>query len=163
MQAMATPQTPNPNQPPPVVLASNLNPPPVFPLPNANWLSLPVVPPPFPQGPFPPPTIANPGTGQWPGPSTSPGTGLGGPPTAPAHGIITAAAVTAGGSGYTSAPTVTVNTTTGSGANLVAVESGGVVTGIQVLNGGVGYAATDTITISGGGGTGATGTITVAP
>jgi len=43
----------NPNLPPPVVLASNLPPPPVWPLPLANWQVLPVAPPGFPTVGFP--------------------------------------------------------------------------------------------------------------
>lgn len=43
----------NPNQPRPVVLSSALCPPPVWPLPLADWVMLPVVPEGFPTGPFP--------------------------------------------------------------------------------------------------------------
>lgn len=46
--------TRNPNQPVPVVLASTLSPPPVFPIPIANLLVLPVVAPEFNPGPFTP-------------------------------------------------------------------------------------------------------------
>lgn len=42
----------NPNQPPPVALSSNLPPPPVWPLPPADWVVLPPVPPGWPTGPF---------------------------------------------------------------------------------------------------------------
>jgi hypothetical protein len=56
------------------------------------------------------------------------------------QGAITGVTVTDGGSGYTSAPTVTVNTSTGSGAVLTATVDNGVVTGITVTNGGSGYA-----------------------
>lgn len=44
----------NPNQPLPVVLASNICPPPLWPLPLINWLSLPPVAEGFPVGPFTP-------------------------------------------------------------------------------------------------------------
>jgi|SRR5215475_2563833 len=43
----------NPNQPRPPVLASDICPPPVWPLPLTDWKSLPVVPEGFPTGPFP--------------------------------------------------------------------------------------------------------------
>ena len=65
--------------------------------------------------------------------------------------------VTAGGSGYTSAPTVTL---TGGGfstaATATAVLTGDVVTSITVTTGGAGYTTPPTVTISGGAGTGAT-------
>ena len=44
----------NPNQPLPVVLSSQFCPPPVWPLPVANWVSLPTVAEGFPAGPFTP-------------------------------------------------------------------------------------------------------------
>lgn len=69
----------NPNQPLPVVLASNLCPPPVWPLPLPNWLALPVVPPGFPLGPFTPAYTGPTGTGAYPGASSCPGSGIGGP------------------------------------------------------------------------------------
>ena len=154
---MATPQTLNPNQPLPVVLSSILYPPPVWPLPVADWKVLPVVPAGFPAGPFTSSYTGPVGTGTWPGPVSSPGTGLGG-----ASGVVTAATVTNGGSGFTGVPAVTINTSTGTGAVIQAVVSGGAVTGLNVISGGSNYAPTDTITISGGSGTGATGTITVS-
>jgi hypothetical protein len=82
-------------------------------------------------------------------------------------GLITGATITNGGTGYTSAPTVTINTQTGSGAVLQAVVTqpappappGAPVAHINVIANGSNYAATDTVTISGGGGTGATATL----
>lgn len=71
---------------------------------------------------------------------------------------ISAITVTAGGSGYTSAPTVTISGGGGSGATAVATITGGVVTSIAVTAGGSGYTSAPTVTISGGGGTGATAT-----
>lgn len=53
-----------------------------------------------------------------------------------------------GGSGYTSAPTVTISGGGGSGATAQATVSGGVVTSISVLNGGSGYTSAPTVTIS---------------
>ncbi|HEX9161141.1 MAG TPA: prepilin-type N-terminal cleavage/methylation domain-containing protein [Thermoanaerobaculia bacterium] len=70
---------------------------------------------------------------------------------------ITSITVTTGGSGFTSAPTVTITDPTGTGATAVATVGGGAVTSIKVTAQGSGYTA-PTITISGGGGTGATAT-----
>lgn len=55
--------------------------------------------------------------------------------------------VSAGGSGYTTAPGVTITSATGTGATAVATVSGGVVTGITVTNAGTGYATAPTVTI----------------
>jgi hypothetical protein len=71
--------------------------------------------------------------------------------------------VTNGGSGYTSAPTVTFSGG-GSGASATATVTGGVVTGITLNRDSTGvtfykegiYTSAPTITISGGGGSGAT-------
>ena len=49
----ATP-TMNPNQPCPPILASDINPPPVWPLPVVDWVVPQAVPPGFPTGPFAP-------------------------------------------------------------------------------------------------------------
>lgn len=65
----------NPNQPMPPVLSSNVCPPPEWPLPVANWVSLPTVAAGFPTGPFTPPTFT-PGTGLYPGDSFCPGSGM---------------------------------------------------------------------------------------
>lgn len=56
--------------------------------------------------------------------------------------------VTNSGSGYTSAPAITVNSQTGSGAVLDAVMSGDEVIGINVIDEGEGYSLSDTITIA---------------
>jgi len=80
-----------------------------------------------------------------------------------ATGAITAITVLAGGSGYTSAPTVDIASTgTGTGAAATATISGAV-TAIAVDNPGSGYfdATTVTVDIAGGGGTGATATANV--
>jgi hypothetical protein len=78
-------------------------------------------------------------------------------------GLITGATITNGGTGYTSAPTVTVNSSTGSGAVLTATVDvqTGTVTSITAESNGSGYTSSDTVTISGGGGTGATATLTI--
>lgn len=68
--------------------------------------------------------------------------------------------LTDGGSGYTSAPTVTISGGGGTGATATATISGGVVTGFTIVNAGSGYSSTSatpaTAAITGGGGTGAT-------
>lgn len=74
--------------------------------------------------------------------------------------------ITNGGSGYTSAPDVTISGGDGSDASAKAVISGGVVTGIVLDRDPSGtefsmagkYTSPPTVTISGGGGTGATAT-----
>ncbi|WP_137034491.1 hypothetical protein [Klebsiella pneumoniae] len=77
-------------------------------------------------------------------------------------GRLQSIAVTAGGSGYTSAPTVEIAGGGGTGALATATVSGGVVTKISVLYRGFGYTSAPTVTISGGGGSGATATATVS-
>ena len=77
-------------------------------------------------------------------------------------GSVTSITVTAVGSGYTSAPTVTISGGGGTGATATATLTGNTVTGITVTAVGSGYTSNPTITITGGGGTGATAT-TIAP
>ena len=64
-----------------------------------------------------------------------------------------------GGSGYTSAPTVTITPAAGNtpttAAVATAVVQGGQVVGFNVTNHGVGYTAAPTIALTGGGGSGA--------
>lgn len=72
-------------------------------------------------------------------------------------GAITTVPVTSGGSGYTTAPTLTASAPDVSGGSypvLVANISGGVVTSISVSSGGVGYINPPTITITSSNGTG---------
>ncbi|HEV7611739.1 MAG TPA: choice-of-anchor D domain-containing protein [Steroidobacteraceae bacterium] len=67
--------------------------------------------------------------------------------------------VTAGGSGYTSAPVVTLSGD-GSGATAVAnINASGAVTSITLTNAGSGYTSAPTVGISGGGGAGAAATV----
>jgi len=83
--------------------------------------------------------------------------------TVVASGGIKSTAVTAGGSGYTSSPTVIFTPVSGgSGAAAIALISGGAVVAIIITNPGSGYAsgAGATISFSGGGGSGATATAT---
>lgn len=64
----------------------------------------------------------------------------------------------AGGSGYTSTPTVTISGGGGTGATAKALVSGGVVTSIVIINAGYNYTSAPSVSITGGGGTGATAT-----
>ena len=77
--------------------------------------------------------------------------------------VVTGVAVTNGGSGYTSVPTVSFKpypvTGTGTGAAATATIDGRVAS-IAIVNGGSGYTA-PTVTLSGGGGTGALATATI--
>lgn len=70
--------------------------------------------------------------------------------------------ITSGGSGYTSAPTVSfTGGGGGTGVTGTAILGFGINT-ITVNNGGTGYTSAPTVVISGGGGTGATATATVS-
>jgi hypothetical protein len=69
--------------------------------------------------------------------------------------------VTAGGTGYTSAPTVTISGGGGSGATATATVAGNAVTGVTLTNPGSGYTTAPTVSF-GGPGTGATATAVVA-
>lgn len=67
----------------------------------------------------------------------------------PVAGLITGAFFLSGGTGYLTAPTVTINTTSGTGATATATIANGVVTALTITNQGHGY--TDaTIAFSGG-------------
>jgi len=72
-------------------------------------------------------------------------------------GSITAVTPTNGGSGYTSAPTVTITDEKGVGALVHAVMTDGVITSFIIEAQGNDY-VDPTVTITGGGGTGATAT-----
>jgi uncharacterized repeat protein (TIGR01451 family)/fimbrial isopeptide formation D2 family protein len=74
---------------------------------------------------------------------------------------VASIAMVSGGSGYTSAPTVTISGT-GTGATASPVLSGGVITGVVVTNPGTGYTGTPTVSFTGGGFvTPATATVTL--
>jgi hypothetical protein len=68
---------------------------------------------------------------------------------------IAGLSLTHAGSGYTSAPTVSITGGGGTGATATATINGGVVTGFTLTNAGTGYTSMPTVSISGGGGTGA--------
>jgi hypothetical protein len=74
---------------------------------------------------------------------------------------VVSVAVTAGGSGYTSPPTVVFATTNGRGASAVAVLVGGVVDHVDVVTGGT-YSAAPLVSFSGGGGSGAAASATLS-
>ncbi len=61
------------------------------------------------------------------------------------RGAVTGVSLTSGGSGYTSAPPITLAGGGGSGATAVATIAGGVVTGIILLNPGTGYTSAPTV------------------
>jgi hypothetical protein len=73
---------------------------------------------------------------------------------------ISSIAVTAGGSAYSTVPTVSITGGGGYGATAQATISAGAVTAINILNPGRGYTTSPTVTISGGGGSSATATAT---
>jgi prepilin-type N-terminal cleavage/methylation domain-containing protein len=76
------------------------------------------------------------------------------------NSAITGINITAGGSGYTSAPVVDFSGGGGTGATAIATISGGVVTGITLTGKGTGYTSAPDITFSGGGGMGAAASVT---
>jgi hypothetical protein len=69
---------------------------------------------------------------------------------------VTFLTLTAGGSGYTSAPTVNFSGGGGSGATATAFITNGAVIGFRMGSLGSGYTSAPTVTLSGGGGSGAT-------
>lgn len=81
------------------------------------------------------------------------------------HGTITEINVTNQGSGYTSAPTISITSSSGIGATATAVLGSGAtankVVSITVTNGGSGYATAPVVEITGGGGTLAAATAVV--
>ncbi|USZ80549.1 putative tail protein [Serratia phage MQ-4] len=73
-------------------------------------------------------------------------------------GGVTAITLSAGGTGYTAAPAVSITGGGGTGATATATVSGGVVTGVTITNHGSGYTSAPTVAFTGGGGTGAAAT-----
>ncbi len=77
------------------------------------------------------------------------------------NNVVTNITVTAGGSGYTTAPTVVI-TGSGTGATATANLTGDAVSSVTITNPGTGYLTPPTISFTGGGGTGAAATATVS-
>jgi predicted outer membrane repeat protein len=75
---------------------------------------------------------------------------------------IGGAVVTAGGKGFTSAPTVTLTGGGGVGATAVATIADGQVTGVTITNPGSDYTSAPSVTFTGGGGKGAAATAILA-
>lgn len=73
---------------------------------------------------------------------------------------IVSVAVSNGGTGYTSAPTVAITGTGGTGATATATVVNGVVTAVTITNPGSGY-ETASVAFSGGGGSGAAATANI--
>lgn len=91
-----------------------------------------------------------PGVGYVTGPIVTISGGGGAGATAVANvsnGEISSITVTAEGSGYTSAPTITISGN-GSGATASATITGGAITAIAVANPGTGYVATQSVTVA---------------
>lgn len=107
-------------------------------------------------------TVTNPGTGYNPGDQVQVAfTGGGSDDDAILEATISSGTIgqlelIAGGTGYTSAPTVVFTGGGGTGAAATATESGGSVTVLTLTDGGSGYTSSPTISFTGGGpGTGA--------
>ena len=81
--------------------------------------------------------------------------------TIPAGNPVLTIAVTAGGTGYTSPPTVAITGGSGTGATATAMIDGGEVVAVAVTAGGANYTSAPTVSFSGGGGSGATATATL--
>lgn len=80
----------------------------------------------------------------------------------PAQSPVLTLSLTAGGSGYTVAPSITIGGT-GSYASATATIATGSVSSLTLAFGGQGYIAAPTVTISGGGGSGAAATAAIGP
>ena len=76
------------------------------------------------------------------------------------NGVKTIAVIN-GGSGYTSAPTVTVTSTSGTGTIATANVTNKIITSVTISYVGSGYTTAPTVSFTGGGGTGATATATL--
>jgi hypothetical protein len=75
---------------------------------------------------------------------------------------VDAVVITAAGSGFTTAPTVTFTGGGGSGASATATILDGAIVDVTITNHGTGYTSAPTVGFSGGGGTGATATAVMA-
>ena len=106
--------------------------------------------------------ITNPGSGYTNGTYALGFTGGGGTGATGTYTVtgnmVTSTAITAGGSGYTSTPTVSFPSGGGTGAAGSTLLASNSVASVTVVNGGRGFTSTPTLTFVGGGGTGATAT-----
>ena len=84
------------------------------------------------------------------------------PAADPTSRYIAGIALTSGGSGYTSAPTVGFTGGGGSGATARAIVVGGSVASIVITNPGTGYTSAPAVTFTGGAGSGAAATTTLS-
>ena len=75
---------------------------------------------------------------------------------------VTSLTLTAGGTGYTSAPAVTFTGGSGSNAAAVATIDGGIITALTMTNPGTGYITAPTVSFVGGGGGSATATAVIS-
>jgi hypothetical protein len=82
-------------------------------------------------------------------------------PFQPATDTVDTISVTAGGTGYTSEPTVTLSGGGGKGATATATIASGAVSAVNVTSPGSGYTSAPSVAFTGGGGTGAAATPTV--
>lgn len=80
-----------------------------------------------------------------------------------AGGVSPVLTLTNGGSGYTSAPTVSITGGSGSGATATATIGTPQVNAVNVITGGSNYGPAPTVVFSGGGGTGAAATANIDP
>jgi hypothetical protein len=81
-----------------------------------------------------------------------------------ANGTITGITLSSGGGGYTAVPSVSVSSTTGTGASITCSIVGASVTGITILNGGSGYTSAPSFVFTAvSGGSGASATPTCKP
>ena len=78
-------------------------------------------------------------------------------------GAISSIRITNGGTGYTSAPAVTISGGSGTGAAATATVFAGRVNTVTIVSGGTNYATAPRITFSGGGGTGAAASASISP
>jgi hypothetical protein len=82
--------------------------------------------------------------------------------TLPFDGRITQIILDDGGTGYTSAPTVSFSGGAGSGATAATELGGGAVSRVYIQNSGSGYTSSPTVTFTGGAGSGASATAVVS-
>lgn len=75
-------------------------------------------------------------------------------------GVVVSVSLKSGGTGYTEGSTIPINTTTGSGAQVIVSRvTKGAIQAVGVNFGGAGFKINDSLFFSGGGGSGATGNI----